>query len=63
MEEQKMNFCLRAYAARGIFIYSGIRVAASGDDSPALRAHAGGQLAPETQDECGLKTAASKNSL
>jgi hypothetical protein len=24
-------------------------VAASGDDSPALRAHAGGQLAPETR--------------
>jgi hypothetical protein len=29
--EQKVNFCLHAYAVRGIYVYSGIRVAAGGD--------------------------------
>jgi hypothetical protein len=29
--EQKANFCLHAYAARGIHVYSGIRMTAGGD--------------------------------
>jgi len=29
--EQKVNFCLHAYAVHGIYVYSGIRVAAGGD--------------------------------
>jgi hypothetical protein len=37
--EQKVNFCLQAYAAHGIYVYSGIRVVAGGDfvrPGPAL---------------------------
>jgi hypothetical protein len=29
--EQKVNYCLHAYAVHGIYVYSGIRVAAGGD--------------------------------
>ncbi len=29
--EQKVNFCLHAYAVHGIYVYSGIRMAAGGD--------------------------------
>ena len=37
--EQKVNFCLHAYAVHGIYVYSGIRMAAGGDfarPGPAL---------------------------